>query len=131
VPVPDADDAVVGPLLDAAMVAELRDLSGESLPEMLELYLEDAAAQVLVIVGALERGDPAPAAAAAHRLKGASLSVGAARVTTVAGELERRASSGDVSGAAALLYPLERAVMNTAAALRAELEGRPSGLPVA
>jgi CheY-like chemotaxis protein/HPt (histidine-containing phosphotransfer) domain-containing protein len=129
-PVQHEGDTVAGPLLDAAMVAELRELSGDALPELLELYLDDAAAQLLVIVGALERGDPAGAGAAAHRLKGASLSVGAALVSAVAAELETRATADDVSGAAALLSALERAVMNTDEALRAELGSRPSGLPV-
>jgi signal transduction histidine kinase/HPt (histidine-containing phosphotransfer) domain-containing protein/ActR/RegA family two-component response regulator len=124
-------DVIVGPLLDGAMVAELRELAGEGLPELLELYLEDAAAQVRVLAQALQHGDPSSAAAAAHRLKGASLSVGAVLVSAIAAELETRATANEVSGAAELLCSLERAVMNTTEALRAELAGRPAGLPIA
>jgi signal transduction histidine kinase/DNA-binding NarL/FixJ family response regulator len=124
-------DPIVGSLLDAAMVAELRELAGEGLPELLELYLEDAAAQVRILAQALERGDPSIASAAAHRLKGASLAVGAVLVSAIAAELETRARANDVSGAAELLRSLERAVMDTAEALGAELAGRPAGLPIA
>jgi signal transduction histidine kinase/DNA-binding NarL/FixJ family response regulator len=124
-------DAIVGPLLDAAMVAELRELAGDGLPELLELYLEDAAAQVRVLAQAVEHGDASSAAAAAHRLKGASLAVGAVLVSAIAAELETRATANDLSGAAELLCSLERAVMNTGEAQRTELARRPSGLPIA
>jgi signal transduction histidine kinase/CheY-like chemotaxis protein/HPt (histidine-containing phosphotransfer) domain-containing protein len=131
VPAPREGDAIVGPTLDGAMVAELRELAGEELPELLELYLEDAVAQVRVLAQALEHGDPSSAAAAAHRLKGASLAVGAVLVSAIAAELETRATANDVSGAAELLCSLERAVMNTGEALQAELASRPAGLPIA
>jgi HPt (histidine-containing phosphotransfer) domain-containing protein len=72
-------------------------------------------------MAALEQGDSPAAAAAAHRLKGASATVGAALVSAIAAELETRAKAADLAGAAELLRLLERALMDTAVALRAAL----------
>jgi HPt (histidine-containing phosphotransfer) domain-containing protein len=96
-------------------------VAADDLRELVELYLNDAAAQALALIAALEQGDCAAAAAAAHRLKGASATVGAALVAAIAAELETRAKAADVAGAAGLVSSLERALMNTAVALRASL----------
>ena len=114
-------DAITGNLIDEPTLAELRELAADDLPELVELYINDAAAQALVLIQALEQGDCASAAASAHRLKGASATIGAALVSAIAAELETRAKAADVGGAAELVRSLERALMNTAVALRAVL----------
>ena len=118
---PPEEDEITGTLLDQAALAELREVAADDLHELVELYLNDAAAQALALIAALEQGDCAAAAAAAHRLKGASATVGAALVAAIAAELENRAKAADVAGAAGLVGSLERALMNTAVALRASL----------
>jgi signal transduction histidine kinase/DNA-binding NarL/FixJ family response regulator len=128
---PRETEAIVDELLDRALVAELRELQGAELRELFDLYTDDAAAQLRVLAHALEHGDAASAIAASHRLKGASLAVGAALVSAIAAELETRASANDLSGAAKLLGSLERAVMSTGEALRAELDGKRSSAPIA
>ena len=95
--------------------------AADDLHELVELYFNDAATQALALIAALEQGDCAAAAAAAHRLKGASATVGAALVAAIAAELENRVQAADVAGAAGLVGSLERALMNTAVALRASL----------
>ena len=85
-------DEITGELLDRSTLAELRELQADDLRELIELYLDDATPQLLALVEALERADPSAAAASAHRLKGASLAVGAALVAAIAAELEIRAT---------------------------------------
>ena len=118
---PPEQDEITGMLLDQAALAELREVAADDLHELVELYLNDAATQALALIAALEQGDCAAAAAAAHRLKGASATVGAALVAAIAAELENRVQAADVAGAAGLVGSLERALMNTAVALRASL----------
>jgi signal transduction histidine kinase/DNA-binding NarL/FixJ family response regulator len=124
-------DEITGELLDGSTLAELRELQGDGLRELIELYLDDATSQLLTLVRALEQGDPSAAAASAHRLKGASLAVGATLVSAITAELETRARADDVGGAARLLCSLERALMNTGIALRAEFSSEPRGVRTA
>ena len=126
---PPAPGESPGELLDQAALGELRDLAPEDFREILELYLADAPPQLRSVVETLERGDASAAAAAAHRLKGESLAVGASLVAELAAELETRARSNDVAGAAELLVSLEHAVLNTAVAVRAELSSEREGAP--
>jgi CheY-like chemotaxis protein/HPt (histidine-containing phosphotransfer) domain-containing protein len=118
---PREQDEITGNLIDEPTLADLRELAADDLRELVELYVNDAAAQALILIQALEEGDCPSAAASAHRLKGASATVGAALVSAIAAELETRAKAADVAGAAELVGPLERALMNTAVALRAVL----------
>ena len=118
---PRERDEITGNLIDEATLADLRELAADDLHELVELYVNDAAAQALLLIQALERDDCPSAAASAHRLKGASATIGAALVSAIAAELETRAMAADAAGAAELIGPLERALMNTAVALRAVL----------
>ena len=117
----------VGGLLEESTLAELRELHGDALRELLELYLDDVAAQMPRLIDALGRGETEAVSLSAHRLKGASLAVGALRVSEIAAELEVRAKAQDTDGAARLLQTLERAVGDTNAALRAESAAARSG----
>ncbi|HEY5389750.1 MAG TPA: ATP-binding protein [Solirubrobacteraceae bacterium] len=124
----DAPEPVVGEeevqrpseLLDEATLAELRELHGGGLRELLELYLDDVASQMPRLAAALQRGEIQSVALSAHRLKGASLAVGALAVSAVAAELEVCAKREDAESAAALLESLEKAVLETGDALRVE-----------
>ena len=113
-------DQIAGALLDASTLSELRELHGDGLRELLELYLDDVASQMPRMLAEIERGETESVALSAHRLKGSSLAVGALRVGAVASELELRARAGDGAAAAELLHSLERAVCDTGDALRAE-----------
>ena len=117
-PQPPGD--ISGDLLDAATLAELRELHGGGLLELLELYLDDVGSQMPRLLAEIDRGETDSVALSAHRLKGSSLAVGAQRVGAIAAELEIRAKAGDRDSAVDLVRSLEQAVNDTGAALRAE-----------
>jgi len=120
-------DQIAGELLDQTALAELRELAPDDFREVLELYLDEAPPELRGLAQILEQGDAPAAAAAAHRLKGESLAVGAARVAALVAELETRVRANDIVGATQLLAPLERALVNTGVALRAGLSGERHG----
>ena len=128
-PQPNGSGAFARPseLLDELTLAELRQLHGGGLRELLELYLDDVASQMPRLAAALERGETQSVALSAHRLKSASLDVGALAVSAIAAELEIRAKRADGDGAASLLESLEQVVLETSAALRVESDGARSG----
>ena len=111
---------LTGELLDPATLAELRELHGDGLRELLELYLDDVGSQMPRLLTEIDNGETESVALSAHRLKGSSLAVGAVRVGVIAAELEIRAKAGDRDSAVELVRSLERAVTDTTAALRAE-----------
>jgi signal transduction histidine kinase/CheY-like chemotaxis protein/HPt (histidine-containing phosphotransfer) domain-containing protein len=119
---------IAGELIDPATLIELRELHGDGLRELLELYLDDVASQMPRLTAAIEQGQTDSVALTAHRLKGSSLAVGAQLVSAIAAELENRAKAGDRDGAGELARSLERAVSDTAAALRCESAGVRSGV---
>ncbi len=119
---------IAGELLDAATLIELRELHGDGVRELLELYLDDVASQMPRLVAAIDQGETESVALTAHRLKGSSLAVGAQLVSAIAAELEIRARAGDREGSGELVRSLERAVADTGAALRAESAGIRSGV---
>jgi signal transduction histidine kinase/CheY-like chemotaxis protein/HPt (histidine-containing phosphotransfer) domain-containing protein len=107
-----------GELLDPATLAELRQLHGDGLRDLLELYLDDVASQMPRLLSEIDRGETESVALSAHRLKGSSLAVGALRVGVIAAELEIRAKAGERDSAVTLVRSLERAVADTGAALK-------------
>jgi signal transduction histidine kinase/DNA-binding response OmpR family regulator len=113
-----------GELIDAATLTELRELHGDGLRELLELYLDDVASQMPRLLAEVERGETESVALTAHRLKGSSLAVGARRVGVIAAELEIRAKAGDRDSSSELVRSLERAVTDTGTALNAVSGGR-------
>jgi HPt (histidine-containing phosphotransfer) domain-containing protein len=114
-------------MLDTEVLAELSALGEEDLRDLVEVYFEDVASQLDRLQAALVDGDAEALAAAAHRVKGASLSIGAARVAALASELETAGRSDDLSGCDALLRAFESELGPTRAALSAMLEVEFSG----
>lgn len=83
------------PLLAPEVIARLQDLArdvahpGEDvLRDLLHTYETDLRARLVTLRDALERGDHAYAAETAHALKGASLTIGAARMARLLRESE-------------------------------------------
>ncbi|MCA1693254.1 MAG: Hpt domain-containing protein, partial [Actinobacteria bacterium] len=66
---------------------------------------------------AMDRGDALTVSQAAHKLKGSSATIGAARVAHIAGALATTAPASDLSGAEELLDRLSRALAQTEEAL--------------
>ena len=113
--------------LDTTVLDELRGLDGSDLRDIVELYFKDVAAQLQRLHSSLDEGDAVGVAAAAHRIKGASLSMGAARVAALAAETEVAGRDGDLSPCSGLVATLEGELEPTREALGSELSVELSG----
>jgi len=78
--------------------------------KMVNLFLEHVDERIERVSEAIERNDAAGLCASAHKLKGASASVGADRIRDTALCLERIGDSGDLREAPAALERLRREV---------------------
>jgi HPt (histidine-containing phosphotransfer) domain-containing protein len=107
--------------LDTTVLGELRVLDGEDLRDLVELYFADVVTQLGLLREALAAGNGDAVAASAHRIKGASLSIGAAGIAGVASELELAGKSGELAGAAQLISTIDSELDPTRTALSAEL----------
>jgi HPt (histidine-containing phosphotransfer) domain-containing protein len=108
-------------LLDEAVVAALEDLEGDMLADLVPLYLKHAASRTSELVGAVGRGETLTVAATAHKLKGSSVTLGAALVAHIASELEATAKTGDLDVADQALERLRMALDETRDAFRSRL----------
>jgi HPt (histidine-containing phosphotransfer) domain-containing protein len=103
------------------VLEELRALGEEDLRDLVEMYFADLATQLEVLREALETDDSETVAAAAHRIKGASLSIGATLVASFASEIEQAGKSGELERCEELLESLDTELEPTRDALSAEL----------
>ncbi len=91
-PAPAVDEAE-GAVLDAAVTGQLLDMAkiggASAVARIYRLYLENGPPALAEIDTAIAAGDHAHVARAAHALKSMSLSLGATRVASVTGELEK------------------------------------------
>ena len=114
-------------MLDTDVLGELRALGDDDLRDLVGIYFADVALQLDNLRKAMGAGDGAAAGEAAHRVKGASLSIGAARVGSIASELEIAGKAGDFGRCDGLLETLEAELGPTRRALSAELSVELSG----
>jgi EAL domain-containing protein (putative c-di-GMP-specific phosphodiesterase class I)/signal transduction histidine kinase/CheY-like chemotaxis protein len=131
-PAPPEDEP---PLLDPAGLQQLDAMAemgrDDFVARVLTLYLEHAPKAAADLARAVEDGDGAAAARAAHALKSMSYNVGAARVAAAAASLERRAKD-DIGGIAALdVAALATALSETGSALQTRLGGNRAAAPPA
>jgi len=106
------------PILDEAVIADLGDLEPDDLGRLLSLYLEESSSQLSELRQAVGRGEAPTVEQLAHKLKGSSSAVGAARVARIGDELEARAEAGDLGDAEELLDRLESALEESKSAFR-------------
>ncbi len=109
------------PILDPTVLGELRELLEDAYGDLLQNFLDDLAEQLPAIEEALMRGAAMTLGQIAHKLKSASGSVGALRLSALAFELEQLGKSGDVSRALPVLAQLEAVAHDTQRAISAEL----------
>ena len=99
------------PVLNLEMVGELRDIAPPDEPQFLtELFAEferDALAQLEAMHVALSQGDAIMLGRAAHKIKGMSGTLGAARVSRVAAMIQERANCGELKHAPKLVSRLQ------------------------
>jgi HPt (histidine-containing phosphotransfer) domain-containing protein len=117
---------VTGPeavVLDEAVLEELRaSVQGDRafVVELIEAYLVDGAAHIEAIGAAANAGAADALVRPAHTLKSSSATLGAARISTTARELEMLGRSGTLdSGVGDLVGRVREDWPATAAALRA------------
>jgi HPt (histidine-containing phosphotransfer) domain-containing protein len=79
---------------DAAVVAELRELLGDDLDDLLEAFRHDALVRLQQARDASQRQDLATLAQLAHSLKGAAANLGARRLARACEVLEADARDG-------------------------------------
>jgi HPt (histidine-containing phosphotransfer) domain-containing protein len=114
-----ADDA---PILDAAVLAELRQSTGDDddfVRELVDAYVSEATGYLDAMRGAAIAGDPASIVRPAHTLKSSSATLGAMRLAGISRGIEE---AGRAGRSADLVADVERAHATwdeTIAALRA------------
>jgi HPt (histidine-containing phosphotransfer) domain-containing protein len=108
-------------MLDTEVLSELSALGEDDLRALIDVYFDDVTLQRDRLRAAAADGDAEALAAAAHRVKGASLSIGAARVAWFASELEVAGRANDLGDCDALLRAFESELDPTRDALNAVL----------
>jgi CheY-like chemotaxis protein len=115
--------------IDCRQLREIRQALGPArTTQLLTLFAQELASRPAAIREALGRSDLAAAAAEAHSLKGASLSIGGRTVGRAAAAIERALEAtgpGCAGRLHAALRDLDRAVASTIAALPHELVAAP------
>ena len=114
----DLGDAESAPLLDRAVIEELRiNVGDEQLLALLGILPEESAKCLYEIKNALSQGDLEGARRFAHRLKGAAGNFGAKRLEALACGLELEAETLEAAGSC--LPALDEAFEQTRRALAA------------
>jgi HPt (histidine-containing phosphotransfer) domain-containing protein len=108
-------------MLDTTVLGELRVLDDEDLRDLVELYFADVTTELGALRVSLDGGDAEAIASSAHRIKGASLSIGAARVAGIASEIELAGRANELAGCAELVAALDAELDPTRSALSVEL----------
>ncbi|WP_197715421.1 Hpt domain-containing protein [Aquitalea magnusonii] len=98
------------PVLDRAVLFDLSQGDWALELPLLQHYLQDKQADLGLLLHAWQQGDLPTCVALAHRIKGASRTVGAASLAEIAARLEQAARAGRVDGLPGLLLELEQAV---------------------
>jgi PAS domain S-box-containing protein len=111
---------VHGARLDREVITELGD-DPALLRELIAMWTEEARECREQLAPALAAPDLETVERVAHKLKGASLTVGAAGVGNLCAELERVAAERDAAAAAALAERLDEAVQSAERELRQEV----------
>ena len=116
--------------LDRRVIEGFREAGTDGVPEfmvaLIDQFIEEAASQVEGLRGARERSDGGALKAAAHSLKGSSLTMGATRLAALCKQMEYQADR-QPGGAAtsALMAQLDREFVKVRHALEAERQGQP------
>ncbi len=109
-------------MLDMSALEQLIELFDGDATDVIESYLSDSASQLDVMTNALNEGDDAVLARAAHSLKSSSRSLGALVVGELAEQIEMSAQTAASSGAVnALLPQLRRALSQVEPLLKSAL----------
>ena len=106
-------------VLDAVLLAELKDLMAEEFPSLLETFLEDAARHFAGACAAWEDTDFTNLRISAHSLRGSSGNVGATSLQAACEVLEESARDTDGTNIDAQLAAVKTQIDNAREALLA------------
>jgi CheY-like chemotaxis protein/HPt (histidine-containing phosphotransfer) domain-containing protein len=117
-------------VLDAAVLAELRQLlgdqAGQVIAEVIDLFIESSPPLLAEMRTAVQTEAGDRLFRAAHTLKGSSAHLGAVRLVAMCEALEQMGRAGHLDEAAATLADLEAEFSQVTIALQAEKEGNHS-----
>jgi two-component system, sensor histidine kinase and response regulator len=120
---PSADEEPA-PLLELSVINSLREIREPGAPdpvvELIDLYLDDAAARLNAVQAALSAADQPALVTAAHTLKGSSSNLGAQALARLCARLEHAARAGLFDEAHPLLPEIQETFTRTREALLAE-----------
>jgi CheY-like chemotaxis protein len=106
----EAAAVLTAPVLDQAVLDELRKLEADGAPDLLAdligLFQQETPPLMDSIRDAVAAGNADKLRSAAHTLKGSSSSLGARTLADLSADLERKGRSGSVDGAAAVVEAL-------------------------
>lgn len=117
-----------GPLrIDLSVLEKLREIHGEDESdigeELIDLFLEAAPKYLAAMSRALSEEDTAALEDCAHKLRGSSATIGAMRLSQLAGQLEEASCAGSVNMAGDLVKKAEAELVELRRALN-EFLGR-------
>jgi HPt (histidine-containing phosphotransfer) domain-containing protein len=98
---------VQSPILDSAVLNELREIMGREYEKLVMSFERDGRQRLQALHDAFSAADAEQARQQAHSFKGSSGNLGALRVTGLCLEIEQYARQGDLAAAAALMEALE------------------------
>ncbi|GLR14801.1 hypothetical protein GCM10007907_35910 [Chitinimonas prasina] len=114
--------------LDAVAFGKLREALGERINQAVEPYLEDMPVYLEALAQSATAQDAARLRQTAHAIKGASSTLGAGAVASLAREIEALAEVGQTENAESLLSRLHAEYALTKQALLQELKGAQASL---
>ena len=110
--------------LDRRVIGQFRQADTASLPDfalvLINQFVEEAESQVELLKDAGQRGDAPAMKAAAHCLRGSSMTMGAKRLGALCARMETHADEYARGGTSELIQELDREFIRVRTALAAE-----------
>ena len=94
--------------IDAAMMAQLKELLGERFGELVERFIQDGERRISLLRSAVVQPDFDVVHAEAHGLKGSSRNIGANVLGTLCGDLEQSGKDRSVANLPTLFAAVEQ-----------------------
>ncbi len=113
------------PVLDYAMLKELRDNIGDNLQGLFKVFLEDIPDYIRAVEQSIAENDPGALVEAAHAIKGSSGNIGAKRLAEIARQLELQGRSGSIGDAGQQVAALRAGLEEVRGALRKVADSEP------
>ncbi|MEH6358116.1 MAG: EAL domain-containing protein [Pseudomonadales bacterium] len=117
-----AEEAERYNVLEATVLAELREQIGDALPTMVRVFLDDIPDYIRSLKDAVSVGDSEAIGDMAHGIKGGASNFGAQRLTTICQQLEDMGRAEELAGTQELLNQLINEVSLLGTQLRREFK---------